>query len=182
MDGEEAFEDVEKRLQTEDATSESIEYAKSHTPRSSKHRAYDANADRSGGEKESAADPSPPRPAGRHSDSHGGRKLSEEFHYKVRGGGAAEAEQMSDTMLQIEALNRQLAELTRSGDGRHHHHHYHPLASSLRPAPSAPLQMRRHSARSRASPRALSRPSAGCPIRRHPPDAGRWSGGLSCNL
>ena len=126
MDGEEEFEDVEKRLQQENSTSQSIEYAKSRTPRGSKHRVYDVDPDHSGGEEDRYAPPPPPRSAGRHADGHGhrDRKMSsEEFHYNVGGnagggggGGGGAPEQMSDTMQQIEALNRQLAELMRSGE------------------------------------------------------------------
>ena len=126
MDGEEEFEDVEKRLQSENAVIESVEYAKSRTPRGSKHRSYDAD-DNSGGDDDRFS-PITPR-SGRHNEGHGSRKASKEFHYNVGGGGdfgpgggsnvgaaASGTEQMSDTMQQIESLNRQLAELMRTGE------------------------------------------------------------------
>ena len=124
MDGEEEFEDVEKRLQLENAVIESVEYAKSITPRGSRRRSYDAE-DNSGGE--DRLRPASPR-SGKHADRHSSRKMSKEFHYNVGGGGdlpvarsnagavTGSTEQMSDTMQQIESLNRQLAELMRTGE------------------------------------------------------------------
>ena len=130
MDGEEEFEDVEKRLRLENAVIESVEYAKSCTPRWSKHRSYDAD-DNSGGE-DDGFPPTTPR-SGRQPYAQGSRRSSssKEFHINGGGGGGddhlvggsgnsgavvASTEQMSATMQQIERLNRQLAELMRTSE------------------------------------------------------------------